>query len=629
MLPVFRRKREWLKWLLLLVIVALGVTTVLLFVDTPTGLTGTIGTQEVARVSGEPITAAQFGRYYRQLVDIYRQAYNLQQNDPAALEQLGVGQAALNQLISQYAAYHAAQEMGLSVPPGELVERITEMFQDNGQFVGSERYREILRSNNLTPKEFEDSIRRSLMMEKLREILTDGIAPTPSEIREEYLETVQEVRIDYVMVDPSELLEETASDEELRSYYEENKESFRRPERRQIEFIRAYVSPTQVSVTPEQIEQELEGLPSEEQVHARHILIRAEEDEAAARERAEELLLRVRGGEGFEKLAEQFSEDPGSAVRGGDLGFFGRGQMVPEFEEAAFGLEPGEVSGLVQTPFGFHIIMAIARTDSSSRRPAAEYNARVAEAERQSEKLASELIEELRDGATLEELAAEHSLEVRASDYVDAEGTFTSTGLGVAFTGTVFSLQPGEFTDPQEVMGRQLIARLADTQPSELPGFEEIQEEVAASYEEETGQNLAQEVAFDLHREARAGDSFAELAKAAGLDVINTPFFSRSGGLPDENLRYLTPIQEQAFALPVGGISTPIAYEGKYIVFEVVEKTEIDEEAFSVEEPQIRQQLTQQKRTQFYNAYIDKVVDELRRNEQIEINQSLVDEIVG
>ena len=99
MLRLFRQKMEWLRWVLLFGILAIGLTTVLLFVDTPSGIRGGIGVQEVARVGDRTITAAEFARYYRQMLETYRRIYNLDQQDPEIVRQLGIGQQALNQLV--------------------------------------------------------------------------------------------------------------------------------------------------------------------------------------------------------------------------------------------------------------------------------------------------------------------------------------------------------------------------------------------------------------------------------------------------------------------------------------------------------------------------------------------------
>ncbi|MEJ2082858.1 MAG: SurA N-terminal domain-containing protein, partial [Acidobacteriota bacterium] len=260
MLHLFRNKKEWLRWVLLFAIVAMGVTTVLLFVRTPSGLQGSMGQQEVAVVAGQKITAAEFRRYYQRLYDMYRQMYNLDKQSPELVKQFGI----------------------LSVPPGELISQISRLFQQNGAFVGAERYRQILSANSMTPTEFENSMRRDLLAQKLRDIMTDGVLVTPDEVRKNYAEANQEVKVRYVEFDPTQMKKERVSEDTLKTYYDDHKEEFREPEERKFTLLNIPADPRKVEVTENQIQDELANIPSEQQVHARHILIRFGNDEAAA-----------------------------------------------------------------------------------------------------------------------------------------------------------------------------------------------------------------------------------------------------------------------------------------------------------------------------------------------------------
>lgn len=632
MLPLFRRRKEWLKWVLLLVIVALGLTTVLLFVDTPGGITGGIGVQEVAVVAGNPITAAEFGRYYRRLLEAYREMYNLDRGDPDILRQLGVGQQALNQLIQQYATSYAAERMGLDVAPDELIGEISRLFQDNGGFIGTERYKQILRMNNLSPREFEEAMRRDLLAAKLRNILTDGILATPDEVRRSFLEQNQEVRVRYVAFDPATAGSGAIAEEQLREFFVERQDEFREEEKRRITFTHAYVAPTEVTVAPEDIEAELANVPTEEQVRTRHILIRTspDADDEDALRRAEDLVRRIRGGADFEELAREHSDDTASAVRGGDLGFFGRGQMVPEFESVAFAQEPGQVSGPVQSPFGFHIIQTLEKTDQgdATRRPVAEFNARVRLSDERSKELAESMISEIRDGASLEEVAAKHSLEVVQTPLFDQFDGVPQAGLGPDFTARVFSAEIGDLVGPFGSAGRYFLARVDEVAPARVPGFEEVRDAVAERFERERGETLAFERANEFFAEALHEDSFEAVARRHGLSVVTTGFF-RKGSNIDDDLRFSPEVHDQAFSLSVGEISTPITVAGKYFVFQVAEESDVDEFGFEREKASLQERLTEQKRNEFFLAYVQNVVSGLRRDDKIAINQRLVDDLTG
>jgi len=630
MLLLFRKKKDWLKWTLLLVIVALGLTTVLLFVNTPSGLVSGVGGQEVAKVAGRTITAAEYGRHYRRVLDTYRQLYNLDRQDPAIVRQLGIEQAALNQLISMYALANQAEELGLSVPPEELVDEISRLFQQNGQFIGKQRYEQLLRGNNLSAKDFEASMRRDLINEKLRRIVTDGITATEDEIRQDFVSTNQEISVRYVVFDPEMIVPEEPTDELLQEYYDEHQEAFRRPEERKIKYISVRTTPDNVEVTEEQIKEERDKLPDEDQVRARHILISTAGGEEAAREKAETILEQLRRGADFEELAKANSDDPGTAEFGGDLGFFGRGRMVPEFENAAFGLEPGEISDLVKTPFGYHIIQTVekASTDDASKNALAEFNARLTQSDAASEELANQVMAEATAGATLDEVAEKHSLQVVESTYFDPTGTVPGLALRGDAVRTLGTLAEGDLSGPHAATGRWVVAQVTEILSAQIPELADIRGDVAEAYTKAEGERLLEESAFGFFEEAEAAESFTELAGEKSYQVTSTDFFKKGANI-DDNLRFSPDIHEQAFALDVDGISTPVSVAGKYIVFQVAEKSAVDEERFEREKPDMTERLTQQKRTEFFTSYVENLVDELRRNQDIVINEQLISDLTS
>lgn len=631
MLHLFRNRKEWLRWVLLFAIVAMGVTTVLLFVRTPSGLQGTIGQQEVAVVAGKKITAEEFRRYYQRMYDMYRQMYNLDKQDPNLVKQLGIGQQALNQLIRQYATIYAAEQMGLSVPSDELISQISRLFQQNGVFVGAERYRQILSANSMTPSQFEASMRRDLLAQKLRDIMTDGVLVTPAEVRRNFADANQQVKVRYVQFDPAEMKQEKVSEDTLKSYYEEHKEEYREPEERKLTLLNIVADPRKVEVTEDQIQQEMAAVPSEEQVHARHILIRFGDDEAAARKKAEDILKQIRAGADFGEMAKKYSEDTGTAAKGGDLGFFGRGQMVPEFEQAAFSLKPGQVSGIIRSSFGFHIIQTLGFSggNDAARRPAAEFNAKLKASERQARDLADKVDQELKDGASMDEVAKKYSLTPTDTGFLDRTTGVPGLGISASFTDQVFSLEKGQVSKPFQADRRFVIARVDDIKPSRLPDFAEVKSKVESEYQQTMGEEMAKQKAdsFFADAEKNTGD-FESLAKADGLSVTTTDFFKK-GATIDDNLKFSQEVHDQAASLAVGGVSTPVRVASKYFVFQVVEKTPIDEKAFEAQKAQLTEQLTQQKRSEFFGAYVQNIVDALRREQKIQINQQLFDSLTG
>ncbi|MGH9339195.1 MAG: peptidylprolyl isomerase [Acidobacteriota bacterium] len=634
MLSAFRKKQKGLKWILWLVILALAGGMLLLFVDVPTGYTGGLGGQEVAVVCGETIGVDEFRRQYGQLYQTYREVYKLDQQDPALLKQLGIGQQALNQLISEYAIWCEAKELGIQASTQEVRQQIMSfpVFQQDGNFIGQQRYRDILQANSLTPAQFEESVRRQIVRQKFQSVLTDGILATPEEVKQEYLNRNQEVKVRYVAIDPVEIATGDISEEQLKEYFDSHQDDYNLGEQRKIEYVVAAVDPTDVELTEEQVQAQLANAPQEEQMRASHILISTREgkSEEEAGEEAEQILEQVRAGADFALLAREHSDDPGSAAQGGDLGFFGRGQMVPEFEQMAFSLQPGGVSDLVKTPFGYHIIKRAESSTSDPRRAFAEFEARMARADEEAQTLAAEIAEELQGGASLQEVAQKRNLAVQETGYFSIGDQVPGLAVRNDYNQQIFALESGGSLAPYNTgAGRFVVSRLVDVKLAPTPAFEELRSQVAEDYKTSQAENLAREKAFAVAKNVEeSGKSFEEAAQEQGLQITTTGFFKK-GSTIDETLKFSPQLHDQAFVMEVGEVSSPIVVTGKTIVFQVLDKTELDQQQFDQEKEEIAEAVVQQKRSQFMQDYLQNVLEQHRNNESIRINQELVDAITG
>ncbi|MFB3068495.1 MAG: SurA N-terminal domain-containing protein [Acidobacteriota bacterium] len=193
MIDLFRRRKGGLKWVLWLVILVLAAGMLLFFVQTPGGMGTGLGNQNVAIVSGNSITVNQYRRLYNQIYDSYRQRYPLDLGNAEILKLLGIADQALDLLVTEYATHYGAQSMGIEANREEVAEYITTLplFQEDGRFIGKERYLQFLQNNNFKTTEFEDRMRREIVHTKLLRVVTDGIQATPEEVRQEFLDRNQ------------------------------------------------------------------------------------------------------------------------------------------------------------------------------------------------------------------------------------------------------------------------------------------------------------------------------------------------------------------------------------------------------------------------------------------------------
>ncbi|MFB3903642.1 MAG: peptidylprolyl isomerase [Acidobacteriota bacterium] len=635
MLAFLRRKQKGLKWILWVVILALGAGMVLLFVRTPGDVSsGGLTRAEIAQVGDRPISAIEFRQQYRRLYEMYRQVYKLDQQDPAIIKQLGLGQRALNQLISEYAVTMQARELGIDATAEEVRQEIVRMpaFQNKGAFIGTSLYQQILEQNNMTIGEFEESMRREIIRQKLMHILTDGIMVTPEELRKEFEDRNIEAKVRYVAVDKEASKPAAVDEQELQKYYASHKENYRKGEERRVNYMFVPADPMSVKVSPEAVEARMNAINPEEQVRASHILIKTAQgqDEAEARKKAEAVLARVKAGEDFAKLAKEVSEDPQSAERGGDLGFFGHGQMVPEFEQAAFALQPGQTSDLVKSPFGFHIIRVLEKTTAQpeSQRPMVEFELRQAEANRKARDQAYKILNELRNRKSMAEVAKEHRLTLVTSDFFGLGDAVRGMIVRNDFNQKVFGLKKGDLLQPYQGSGGYYVALVADIRPPTIPPFEEVRHRVENDYKTLRGTELARQKATDFFDAAKGGD-FEAAAKKADLKVTTTNYFKKGSNI-DETLRFSPELHSRVFGkLAEGETTGPIEVAGKYVVVQLIDRSDVDPARFEQEKAQLEKELTEQKRGQFFESYVRNLVEELRKNNQIVINQQLLDEVTS
>jgi peptidyl-prolyl cis-trans isomerase D len=361
MLDRMRRHRGWLKWLLGIVAVSMAAFFVPWHNRQPQF------SDAVARVDGTPITTGEFRRLLNQRLQMFQQQGG-GSLPPETLRQLGFDRQILQQLVDQRAVEAEANRRGITVTDTEVREAIRHMpgFQENGQFVGYDRYRAVLRAQRPPYREedFEGLVRSELLAEKLQDAVTSWITVSEGETDAEYRKRNEKVKLDVVSFQADQFRAGvTATDAEAQARFTKDPSHYKFGERRKVRYLlvdtqglRAAVTPT-----PQQVEafynDNQQQFSNPEQVHALHILLKTTgKDEAAVRKQADAVLKDARGGADFAALARKYSEDEGSKGSGGDLNFFGRGSMVKPFEDAVFAAKAGDIVGPVQTDFGYHVI---------------------------------------------------------------------------------------------------------------------------------------------------------------------------------------------------------------------------------------------------------------------------------
>lgn len=331
------------------------------------------GGDYVAMVAGEKIQRQEFDQALRDQQERMRAALGKNFN-PAMLDNPEVRFSVIENLIQQRLLQREAARAGLAVSDLQLVEVIGDIpaFQQDGKF-SRERYEALLRNQGMSPLAFESRVRREMMQQQLTDAYSrNGFIPGTVTARVIRLNEAQR-EISRAQIQPEQFLSQVKIDDAaIKAYYDSHQDQFQLPEQMRVEYLVLSLDDMakQVQVSADEAKKYFDehktefGQPEERQ--ASHILISAsvaapDAEKAAARAKAEQLLAQVRQApQNFAELARQHSQDPGSAAKGGDLGFFGRGMMVKAFEDAAFQMKPEEIRGPIQTDFGFHIIQLAA-----------------------------------------------------------------------------------------------------------------------------------------------------------------------------------------------------------------------------------------------------------------------------
>jgi len=626
MLDRMRRHRNWLKWSLGFVVLAFILLYIPSFMETPGMPAG--ANDVIARVEGRDITVARFRRQYQQQIQMYRNNFggNL---DERMLRQLGIDQQIVQRMIEEEAALAEAQRLGVKASDEEVRERILALpaFQDGGQFVGDARYRQVLQMQNppLRPSEFEEQVRRSIVVEKLQSALTDWITVSDAEVEAEFRRRNEKVKLAVVNFPADKFRENTsASDDEIAKWFEANKNDYRIPEKRKIKYAlidtqairqRTQVSPADVQRYYEDNEQQFS---TPEQVRASHILLKTEgKEDPAVKKQAEEILAKVKAPNAdFAKLANQYTEEEAGKTRGGDLDFFGRGQMAKEFEDAAFALQPGQISEVVKSPFGYHIIKVTDRKPAVTQpldtvRVQIEEQIKNDRAQTEAQRIANDIGGQLKKPEDLDTVARSRGLTVSESGFFASEEPIAGLGMAPAVGARAFEMNTGEVSEAIRTPQGFAFITVVGTQESKLPTLEEVKARVREDVVKKKSVDTAREKAAAVAAQLKTGN-FDAAAKAAGLEVKTTELIARGAPIADAGIS--PAVDVAAFALPAGGVSDPVTTDHGAVIVKVLEKKEVTADEIAKGKDDVREQLLNERRNRFYSSYMTKARDRMKIN---------------
>ena len=448
----------------------------------------------------------------------------------------------------------------------------------NGRF-DDVAYQQELGRQGLSDRAFRERVQRFLVIDQISEGIRGSAFVTDNELRDALRLESQKRDVGYLVVPTAQFAAASEpTDTEIKAYYDANRAAYLTPERVKIQYLELDAKQLVASIKPEEdavkayFEQHRDEYAQRAQRRARHILITADaaaapETVEAARQKAQQAIDRIRAGEPFATVAKELSDDPGSAEQGGDLGSFERGVMVKEFEEAAFGLPPHQLSEPVRSPFGFHVIEVTEVRESAA--PTFEAaRARVEQAVRQTEaeRLYYEQVDRLSDlvfenAGSLEPAAQALDLRVQSTDWLGREGgpgvLSNPKVIAAAFSEEVRS--EGRNSDPVDLGAEHtLVLRVVAYEEPRPRSLDEVRNEVREQLVAQKSAAAARARADALLGRARAGAALDTLAKEAGSAYERVAALPRRGGeAPDA-------VARKAFTMP-----RPVSGKPSYAVTEI------------------------------------------------------------
>src|SRR5580704_9799368 len=543
-----QRDMEHNRWIkitmtVLLVLICLSMLTYL--IPGLTNISATSNPDAVAKVGNVDISAMDVQRELNQATR--------GQNIPPMLKGMYTKQV-LDQMIFQHSLELEAQRLGFPVTPEEMTDRIKQILPTvfSGDTWLKDRYAaEVqMRTGGMSVSQFEEFLRNQMLLERFRQLITDGITVSPAEVEQEFRRRNEKVQIQYAAVKPEELaITIRPSDAELSAYFAKNASKYQVPEKRSARYalldldkLRAH---TQVGddVLRAYYNAHIDQYKVENRVHVEHILFKTigktDAEIAEIRQKAEDVQKQAKKGANFEDLAKKYSEDDSTKPKGGDLGWIVEGQTVPEFQQAAFSLPKGSISDLVKTQYGFHIIKVLDRETAHTKsfeevrdsilQPVLDQKVS-AEAGDISNQMAAAVRQS--DRQSLDDLAKKFHLDVGETPPVAATDPILPLGNSPELHQVLFGLHTGELSQPIQIESGFVILTVKDVLEAHQGTLAEVHDRVLADYQREKSFDLASARAQELSKRAQAGEDFDKAAKSLDLAVKTSDAFARAGSIP-------------------------------------------------------------------------------------------------
>ncbi|MGB7295197.1 MAG: peptidyl-prolyl cis-trans isomerase [Candidatus Aminicenantales bacterium] len=544
------------------------------------------------------------------------------------IQQLNIPQQVLEQMVQQKLLARKAQEMGIAASDQEIRKRIVTLFQRDGKFIGYDEYQRILDYNRISISEFESGLKEEIVLNKVIQVLTAGITATPEELWEDYRRQNESAKIEYVLLEESKVAyEQELEAAEIQAYFEQNKERYSLPERRQgsYVFLETATLKQDIKVTEADIEKyyqdNLDQFKEPEKTRVGRVFLSAtDKDTATLQKEAETLLNRLKAGSDFAQIAEASSQDE-KAKDGGDWGTAEWRRLPAKEREEIEKLSPGQLSGVIETTDGL-AILKIMEKEPERTQTLDQVSIRVKGIieDQKARDMAAQRVGQLEKSArrekSLDVAAQKIGLKVRNTGLLKQGQALETIDPAGSIAQALFELKDREISSPVYTFTGTGIVQLETIEDPRPATLDEVRQEI----EKDLRGHRQKEITLQKILEARTtldGQNWEEPASRLGLEYKLVSEHKRE--------QYLGVIGESpeidrlSFSLPLNEISEPIEFSSGYALLRVLERKEIDREEFEKNKPTELTDYLEAKKNKFLQAYINK----LREEKEVKINTNL------
>jgi peptidyl-prolyl cis-trans isomerase D len=596
------------------------------------GGTNTTSPSAVATVGGEDISVMDVRQEFEQ--------DTRGQNIPQVMQGLYMRQV-LDQMVFQRLLEMEAQRLGIQVTPDEITQRIKELLPTafpGGVWIGAERYaQEVEIRTGMSVPQFEDYVRTAVLVDKFKFLVTDGISVTPQEVETQYRYANEKIQLDYTEIKPADLQDSIKpSDAELAAYFAKNEAQYQVPEKRSAKYALLDLDQLKQSIkisdadVQAYYQQHLDDYKVENRVDVAHIVFntlgKTDAEVALVKQQAEKVDEQAKHGANFGDLAKKYSEDQNTKSKGGDIGWIVAGQTAPSFEKAAFSLDKDGISDVVQTPYSFDIIKVldkeVAHTKSLDEVKASIVNTLTQEKLNSEEgDLSDKLAAAVRQPGqqTIDSIAKQFNLQTGETPVVSVTDPVGNLGSSTALQEALFSLHPGELSQPISINRGYVIISVDKILPGHQGALAEVRDRVLADYRKEKAQSLALQKADQLAKDLKAGTAFDKAAKTLGLEAKTTDPITRTSQVAD-----IGPANEfaTAFNMNQGQTGGPVLLNGNWIVYQVKSKQEASPADFAKAKDSLEKQILEQKQSTAFEAFHDALQKRYEQEGKLGFNES-------